>query len=110
MYAENNKDMRLCVRTFDEKLCQKASKHYVQGLENHLEDDYMTKQDMESWISNIETGAKEREDRAKEFVNSISEFQKNIHTTFNEICNDIVDEKLDNYDGLCKDFAKFLCP
>ena len=110
MYEKNNKDMLLAVRTFDEKLCQKANKHQLTGLENHLEDDYMSRQDMEVWTDDMEKTAKEKEDRAKKFLDRLSTFQKNIHTTFNDICNKTVADKLEKYEGLCKDFAKFLCP
>ena len=42
-YTGDNTRMKLCVRSFDEKLCLKANKHQVEELRGEVEKEYMNK-------------------------------------------------------------------
>ena len=60
-------------------------------------------------ISEIESTAIEREEQGKEFLDSINDFEKNMQKTFVDICEGVINQKLEKYDGVCKSFSQFFC-
>ena len=50
----------------------------------------------------MESGAVAREEKGKEFIESINDFETKMQRTFMEITEGVLNQKLEKYDGVCK--------
>ena len=109
-YRKDNKDMRVCIRTFDSQICQKASKVTVKGVEDKMYNDYASKEDLTAMAVELEWKQKNKDEKTGVFIENMSQFQKNVEGKLRRVCEEVVEDKLEAYESVSKEFSKFLHP
>ena len=66
--------MRTCVRAFDEQMCLKASKVSLKGIEDTMEEDYTSKQELREFRAELDWEQKNRDEATGVFMDNINLF------------------------------------
>ena len=79
--------MRLCIRTFDSQICQKASKVTVKGVEDKMFNDYASKEDLVAMAAELECSQRSREEKMGVFIENMNQFQKDVQEKLRIVCD-----------------------
>ena len=61
-------------------------------------------------IAELEWKQKSNNEKTGVFIENMNGFQKTVENKLQRVCEEVVDDKLDAYEGVCKEFSKFLHP
>jgi len=103
----DNEDVRLCVRRFDETLCQKVNKTQLLAVEASVESTFMKRKDLERMVQQLEDRAAKREQEARDLVGTYKEHEAATKERFFEYCGQVLDQKLEQYEAVKNSFAPF---
>lgn len=69
----------------------------------------MTRKDLASAVSDIEKIAAERDAKGRVFQDNMQDFEARVQRTFCDVCESVVNEKLEKYQGVYRSFSQFFC-
>ena len=99
--------MRTIIRKFDEDICTKANKQQLIKFEATVEADYIKKTDLDRMMELNLREAKERELEALKAKEELLQFEERVSSQFSKLCLDTIEERLEQYQEVHKNFTQF---
>lgn len=106
-YKNDNNDMKLCVRTFDENLCDKANKSALVTMQSKLMQEFVSVRLWQDIEQTLNANDQKREVIINQQKSELKAFKDNISQHIDNLCTDITNKKLNSYEKVCNSFQKF---